>query len=312
MAADDVFSQVLKIKPLRLRGLWFVGLIFAHAIIGVVSAQTVTSEAEVAQRSGSYLDAFNRRDVDACAEHWSKDAEYEIGGKREPIVGRAAIAAALRKMLSTDEPFQLTVGDQRFRKLSADVVTEDGIARLQSESHGVERARYLVIHVKENGTWYRESVREIPMAPSSALAVESELNSLVGKWQSESDEGTLTLNAEWVLDRRFLSRTFQLSGQDGTTITGTEWIGWDPAARVIRSWSFDSRGGFESGVWHRDGRQWIVKVRAVLPDGNTATEQRAVSINEDGQLETRVIEQAVGGRLLPGTKPIALDRLSTS
>ena len=32
-------------------------------------------------------------------------------------------------------------------------------------------------------------------------------------------------------------------------MTVTQRIGWDPAAKQIRSWEFDSEGGFGEGTW---------------------------------------------------------------
>jgi hypothetical protein len=88
-------------------------------------------------------------------------------------------------------------------------------------------------------------------------------------------------------------------------------IGWDPSTSTIRSWSFDSQGGFEQAVWHRDGGRWLIKADAVLPGGITATEQRSLSIDSDGNLRSKRLEQQVGGRLMPGSDPITLVRQSS-
>jgi hypothetical protein len=34
---------------------------------------------------------------------------------------------------------------------------------------------------------------------------------------------------------------------------GTQWIGWDPAAKQIRSWSFEADGGYGESVWTKQG-----------------------------------------------------------
>ena len=48
-------------------------------------------------------------------------------------------------------------------------------------------------------------------------------------------------------------------------------IGWDPVANCIRSWVFDSEGGFGQSVWTRDGDTWIIKATGVRPDGKTGS-----------------------------------------
>ena len=58
-------------------------------------------------------------------------------------------------------------------------------------------------------------------------------------------------------------------GKDVMTVT--QRIGWDPAAGQIRSWEFDSEGGFGEGRWGGDGDRWVVKHTATRPDGATVT-----------------------------------------
>src|SRR5438093_4211725 len=48
-------------------------------------------------------------------------------------------------------------------------------------------------------------------------------------------------------------------------------IGWDPLAKRIRSWVFDSEGGYGESDWTRDGNNWIIKATGVRPDGTTAS-----------------------------------------
>jgi hypothetical protein len=48
-------------------------------------------------------------------------------------------------------------------------------------------------------------------------------------------------------------------------------IGWDPVAKRIRSWVFDSEGGFGESLWARDGDSWIIKATGVRPDGKIAS-----------------------------------------
>jgi uncharacterized protein (TIGR02246 family) len=275
----------------------------------LASAQSPADQTTaVAARVASYLDAFNRRDLDACAEHWSKTAEYVLPGSPRRIQGRAAIRDALEGLLKTDEPFQLSVSEQRFRVVSQDTVLEEGTATLVSQSHGVELAQYLVVHVQQDGQWFRDSVREIAVAPSAAESRLHELKSLLGDWKHETEAGSTEIHGEWIHNRRFISRSFKIRSNDGDVLSGTQIIGWDPSAGVIRSWTFDSQGGFEQGVWHRDGERWLVKVSAVLPDGSMGSEQRVLTSAADGKLTSQVIEQQVSGRLLPSSERVTLVR----
>jgi ketosteroid isomerase-like protein len=278
-----------------------------------MAQQAPDTTKEVAARAASYVEAFNRRDVAAAAQHWSEKGEYTLAGVAKPIIGRKAIAEALKKLLSTDEQFQLDLGQQRFRKVTDQVVLEEGLASLVSETHGTEYARYQVVHVKQNGTWYRDSIREtligtVKNSPES----ERDLEALVGSWQHQSDAGTLTVNSVWKHNKRIIARDFEIKSKDGKIVTVSEMIGWDPATGTIRSWSFDSQGGLEQAAWNHDGLQWLIKANATLPDGSKATEQRSLSVESNGDLKTRTIEQQFGGRLMPGSDPIILKRQSSN
>lgn len=268
---------------------------------------TTDTTTDVESRVASYVAAFNRRDIAAVAEHWSERGEYVLSGGA-PIIGREAIASALEKMLTTEDKFQLTVSGQKFRAVSGDVVIEEGIATLVSEAHGTESASYLAVHTKRDGNWYRDTVREVAISQSSSMPDPQSLKSLLGEWNYESDSLKMTVTSDWKYENRFIKRAFWLQDSNGQTVMATEFIGWDPAAKLLRSWSFDSQGGFERAVWHRDGDRWLIKADAVLPNGISATEQRSLSIDPDGNLRSQCLEHQVGGRLMPGSDPITLVR----
>jgi uncharacterized protein (TIGR02246 family) len=267
--------------------------------------------AEVKARVDSYVSAFNDRDVARCAEHWSEAAEYVVPNSGQRIQGRRAIHDALQRLLKTKEQFELSISNQRMRQVSADVVIEEGTAILVSASHGREQATYLAVYVKQDGKWYRDNVRETATAaPPTADAKLGELSWLIGRWQREDDRGTVHVRGEWINNKQFISRTFEIRAADGYELQGTQIIGCDPSSGLIRSWTFDSEGGLEQAFWSRDGERWLVKVSAVLPDGSSGSEQRILTADDDGSVTSEVIEQQVNGRLLPSTGKVTLVRAS--
>ena len=291
------------------RHLICMSLLFVACCFASGAELLADETAAVESRVQAYVAAFNRRDIDACVKHWSDNAEYVLAESGSRVRGRKAIREALQKLLSTDEKFELNIYGQQFRQVSKDVVLEEGTATVVSARHGVERANYVVVHVKRNGTWYRDSVRETASAiPESANSRLSELAWLVGVWKAENDHGSVHVQGKWINDKRFMSRSFKVVGKDGYELVGTQIVGWDPSAAMIRSWSFDSEGGFEQAVWSRNGKRWLVKVVAVLPDGSVGSEQRLITRDGDGRMSTEVIEQQVNGQLLPGSGKVTLVR----
>ena len=67
-------------------------LFFTSACCIASGHESSADETEaVAARVQAYVTAFNRRDIDACAEHWSENAEYVL-----PASGARVYEAAKR------------------------------------------------------------------------------------------------------------------------------------------------------------------------------------------------------------------------
>ena len=54
-------------------------------------------------------------------------------------------------------------------------------------------------------------------------------------------------------------------------MTVNQRIGWDPLTKQIKSWVFDSEGGYGDGLWTRNGNQWVIKSTGVMTDGRIAS-----------------------------------------
>ena len=90
--------------------------------------------------------------------------------------------------------------------------------------------------------------------------------------------------------------------------TGTQRIGWDPRQKQIRSWVFDSDGGFSEGFISRDGERWVMKSTGVLKDGRTASATNVLTrVNRDTMKWTSV-DRTLGAEVLPDAEEITLVR----
>ena len=69
----------------------------------------------------------------------------------------------------------------------------------------------------------------------------------------------------WTDNHRFILGQFTVQIAGKPAMTGTQRIGWDPLKKTIRSWVFDSEGGFAEGTWTLDGNKWVVKLTGVHP-----------------------------------------------
>jgi hypothetical protein len=121
---------------------------------------------------------------------------------------------------------------------------------------------------------------------------------LVGDWMDESGDSVVHTHCDWSKDRNYLIREFAIHVQGQPGMTVTERIGWDPLSRQIKSWVFDSEGGYGDGLWAQENGIWVVKSRGVLPDGRVSAATHAITRVSDNAYRWAAVDRMVGGRLM--------------
>ena len=118
----------------------------------------------------------------------------------------------------------------------------------------------------------------------------------------------MELECKWTKNKNFLTRSFKISIDGQDDFSGMQIIGWDPAAKAIRSWTFDSNGTFAEATWEHRGKSWFIRNRGVLPDGRAASMVNAMKpVNEDS-FTWQTIDRTAGGELLPNIDEILIVR----
>ena len=90
---------------------------------------------------------------------------------------------------------------------------------------------------------------------------------------------------------------------------GTQWIGWDPIDKQIRSWSFYSGGGFSEGVWTKDGDRWTIKTTAKTGDGRKVTTTNVLTRVDADHLTWQATKVTVDGKSVPDGAVVKLKRV---
>ena len=72
-----------------------------------------------------------------------------------------------------------------------------------------------------------------------------------------------------------------------------------PLTKQIKSWVFDSDGGYGDALWTRNGNQWIIKSTGVLPDGRIATATNVLTRTGPNTARWASTQRTVGGQLIP-------------
>jgi hypothetical protein len=131
---------------------------------------------------------------------------------------------------------------------------------------------------------------------------------MVGEWVNENSDSVVHTTCAWTDNKCFLLREFTVKLAGHPALTGSQRIGWDPLRKQIRSWVFDSEGGFAEGLWSRQGNQWYVKISGVLRDGRTLSATQVITLlNKDSSTWTSV-DRTIGGEVVPDIDSFTLVR----
>jgi uncharacterized protein (TIGR02246 family) len=254
------------------------------------------------------IQAYNARDAAALAANWTAEGEY-MRNDGKPIRGRAEIQkgyAEFFKSLKGKAKLEIQTNGLRFT--SADTAISEVILRLKNdEGEAIASSWRNTWLLREGGQWKVTMVHEWDR--DNALDVSlKELDWLVGTWQVADKGREVKTVYEWDENKTFIRGKYTVKEGDKVVESGTQMIGKDNAAGAIRSWVFQSDGGFGYGLWTREGKKWSVNFYGVTPEGSELT-ATAIYIHVDANSYTwQSVDQAVDGTPIPDTKPIKVSK----
>jgi hypothetical protein len=135
-----------------------------------------------------------------------------------------------------------------------------------------------------------------------------ELEWLIGDWVDADESATVETTYQWARDKSFIGGSFTVNIQGRLDLQGTQVIGWDPVGKSIRSWVFDSKGGFGEAVWTKQGNQCLAKASMVLASGEKASAINIYSYLDDDTFTFQSIGRERGGELLPNIEEVKVVR----
>ena len=161
-------------------------------------------------------------------------------------------------------------------------------------------ARFAALFIKCNGRWLFASVREVPNKELSPHEHLEELEWLVGDWVEESEDAVVLTSIAWSENGTSCSdRSTSGSRVSPPDRHPADRLG--PLTKQIKSWVFDSRGGYGEGLWMRQGDQWIIKATGVRPTARATATQVLTYVNKD-TLRWKSIDRTLGERDSAGNR----------
>jgi uncharacterized protein (TIGR02246 family) len=267
-------------------------------------------EKTVRENAAKYVEAYNRRDSATMASMWSPDAVYMDRDTGEEIVGRDALKENFDRELAGSEDAKLEIAIDAIDFVSPNVAIESGSAHMTYKDHDPEDTLYTAVHVKRDGQWLldRISEQETPKPEPSNYEHLKELDWMVGSWVDSDDKVAIHTDCEWTKNQNFMTRSFAIANGDEINLSGMQIVGWDPVAKKIRSWVFDSNGGFGEGTWTKKDNRWIIQQTGVLPDGGKTSAVNIVTYVDNDSYKWQSTNREVDGEILPNIDEVLVVR----
>jgi uncharacterized protein (TIGR02246 family) len=302
----------------------FVAVLFVAQWVTVVAVQAQDAsqpsadEAAIRANAQKFVEAYNRRDSQTMSKMWSPEAVYMDPTTGEGVVGREKIAKQFDYAFAGAEDAKLAVNIASIEFVSPNVAIEKGTALVTYSNGKPEETDYTAVHIKRGGQWLLDRVSESdkaepPEPPPSNYEHLKELEWMIGSWVDADEAAGVSVqtDCEWTKNRNFITRSFAVVIGDQVDMAGMQIVGWDPAAKQIRSWVFDSDGGFAEGTWTRDGDEWNIRAVGTLPDGRKTSAVNTLKYVDDDSCTWQSVNRAVDGEILPNVGEVLIVRKPT-
>lgn len=284
-------------------------LSFVFLSANVISAD----ETQLAKSLDDFVSAFNEKNAEKLASCWTETATHTDRETGERTEGRAAIQADFKKIFAAQPGIKLSATMTRFRLVTADVAQIEGQTTVIGGDGLPVESVFTGILTRSGDKWLFDSIEEtaapVPATPADAL---QQLEWLIGEWTDESSDIKVRTTFRWSANRAFLLRSFVAESSDGSTLEGTQVIGWDAGLQQIRSWTFNSDGSFGSSIWSKNGNSWMAKSSQTSANGDNSSGTYVMDQIDENSFTLQLIGHEINGDPQPAAPAATITRVLSS
>ena len=253
-------------------------------------------ESAIVRESEATVKAFNAADAAALGGMFLENGDL-IDESGAAHAGKAAITELFKGFFAKYPKSVLEMQVTSVRPVGDAIAVEEGERRITAEDGAsAAQVRYVTVRTKQGDRWpiasYREFADDPMPTPREMLQGVSWLE---GDWVDESPEGRTTISFRRSEDGNFLLGDYHIALAGVPASKTTQRIGWDPVNGQLRSWTFDSDGGFSQGEWTAIENGWVVKSEATMPDGTTGSATMTIAVKDADHFVVRSSDRIVGG-----------------
>ena len=258
-----------------------------------------------------YQELFNKRDGEAFSGLWTSEPVYVDQASGESHRGRNAVLGLFSHVFEAPAAAP-TLGLQveAIEFVSPMVALVRGQAVVRIEEAEPTLSAFSSVFVRHGDAWLLDRVTEEVLETQANSHYEQlqPLSWLIGEWVDAEGKFRLEMTCDWTTNQNFISRKFRAITEEGVVLSGLQIIGWDPKKQEIRSWLFDSEGGFVNGVWSQREDHWTVQSVATLADGSQASFTSVFTPIDEDSYRWRKVNQVIDGELLPNVEEVVVLR----
>ncbi len=266
-----------------------------------VNPARAEDEQAIRKAGETFVRAFNAGDAKAVAALWAADGDF-MDVRGQVFRGRDTIEKILAANFANARGGKIEITIDSIRFLGKDTAVEKGTSYARPAAGGAATAsRYTAVRVKRDGKWLLESVHEAAYQLESNYENLKDLEWVIGTWAANPPGVVVERKCEWVGNRNFILCRQETRKGDSVVATSTQVIGWDPIERRVRSWDFDSEGGFGSEVWTRDGVRWVLEATGVRRDASVTEATNIITPVDANTFTWQSIHRRINSAPLPDT-----------
>lgn len=254
-----------------------------------------------------FVDAFNNADAKAIGALWSEQGELTVDGDAD-ATGRGSIVKLYDSFFADNKGVKISLNVTSWRQPGPNLLIEKGVTEVAGDDESELVDLYTLIRTRVKGKWLIASC-QVEQTPVDPVDWKDGLAFLIGKWSTGGDKWKV--NSEFTLlpGSKYIKRVFSVSNGEETTVSGTQVIGFDPAASLIRSWTFTADGGHSSETWRRDGEQWEIQSVGYTADGVNIASTNVLTPIDAKAFRWQSTNRIIGGTALPETDPVVVRRV---
>jgi uncharacterized protein (TIGR02246 family) len=297
-------------KPITLFAILTLASFHLSSLPARAANQQKGDKEAIFNNAKAFVDAFEKGDAKTVAAFWAEDGDYvDLTGRR--LQGRPAIENGFKDFFTENKGLKLRIDVNSVRFVTPDTAIEDGTTSvIPPDGTPPNQTRYSNVHVKKDGQWVLQSVREAPYTPPGNYEHLRGLEWAIGEWVDEGDGPEIGhVSFEWSPDGNFLISIQDVTVKDTSVSRATEWIGWDPATSQVHSWSFVADGSIGENTWSNEGDQWIIKTNAILPNGKKLAATNIITRNGPDAITWQSKDRTLDGKALPDVTEIKMKRV---